>query len=215
MKKSATKTMLLVMITIVSVLMVAQITKADIVGSKHDLRTYGGATGTDICVYCHTPHAAQSQLVPLWSHATTGATFTLYGSTGKESSTLNATIGLPGGVSKACLSCHDGTVAVDSYRGTTGTKIIASGLQVGPDLTNDHPIGFAYNAALVTSDGGLENPATVVSAGLPLFGSTAAPSVKDQLECATCHNVHRTGSIPSFLRVSNTASALCLTCHKK
>ncbi len=39
------------------------------------------------------------------------------------------------------------------------------------------------------------------------------------VECGSCHNVHDPGlgMSPSgkFLRVSNAASALCLTCHKK
>jgi len=34
------------------------------------------------------------------------------------------------------------------------------------------------------------------------------------MECASCHDVHDNGIAP-FLRLSNDASAMCLTCHNK
>jgi predicted CXXCH cytochrome family protein len=220
MKKSATKTMLLVMITIVSVLMVAQIAKAlTIVGSKHDLKTGSAAHDNEVCVYCHTPHGASTgaagtaaDSVPLWSRAANATTsYTLYTGTG----TLTATVGQPGGVSLACLSCHDGTTAVDAYKGAAGTPartigtIANSGYaNLGTTLANDHPIGFAYTAALATLDGGLVSPtsASVVVTGIPLFST--------MMECASCHSVHDNAN-GSFLRFGNAASALCLKCHVK
>jgi predicted CXXCH cytochrome family protein len=216
MKKSATKTMLLVMITIVSVLMVAQIAKAaSIASTKHDLSAKGWGS-TQLCIFCHTPHNAYpAGTAPLWNHATTATSaFTLYSST--ISSTLNATTGQPTGVSKACLSCHDGTVAVDAYqtRGTSTSGFIAAGSSLGTDLSNDHPISFTYDAALATADGGLVTPLSsswVVAAagaisGIPLFAG--------KMECASCHNVHDNANAP-FLRIANTGSALCLKCHNK
>jgi predicted CXXCH cytochrome family protein len=220
MKKSATKTLLLVMITIVSVLMVAQIAKAlTIVGSKHDLKTGSAAHDNEVCVYCHTPHGASTGAagtaaasVPLWSRAANAtSSYTLYAGTG----TLNATMGQPGGVSLACLSCHDGTTAVDAYKGAAGTpaRTISGYANLGTTLANDHPIGFAYDAALVTADGvggvaGLVTPASasLVVAGIPLFGG--------KMECASCHSVHDPAN-GSFLRNTNVASALCLKCHIK
>ena len=41
-------------------------------------------------------------------------------------------------------------------------------------------------------------------------GSLAQPSV----ECASCHDPH-TDANPTFLRVSNTGSGVCLACHVK
>ncbi len=49
-----------------------------IVGSRHDL----SATGQPrVCEFCHTPHAANTDLAatPLWNRAETTQTFTLYG----------------------------------------------------------------------------------------------------------------------------------------
>jgi predicted CXXCH cytochrome family protein len=178
---------------------------AGISGTAHDFSGRTGFGSNQICIFCHTPHnAAATQIVPLWNHATTAtAAFTLY-----ASSTLNATPGQPSGNSKACLSCHDGTVAIDSYGARTGTNFITGGALLGTNLANDHPISFTYNAALATADTGLVTPlsASQVVAGIPLYSG--------QLECGSCHNVHDNAN-GEFLRVSNAASALCLRCHTK
>jgi len=70
-------------------------------------RPKGVATGGDeLCVYCHTPHGATAGATPLWNRDLSGATYVPY-----QSSSLDATgIGQPGGTSKLCLSCHDGTM---------------------------------------------------------------------------------------------------------
>ncbi|NOX97082.1 MAG: cytochrome c3 family protein [Nitrospirae bacterium] len=182
---------------------------AGITGSAHD---FSGESWTgEICNVCHTPHNAGSELVPLWNHATTATDpFTLY-----TSSTLDATPGQPEGVSKACLSCHDGTVAIDSFGGATGSTTLASNddHNLGTDLSNDHPISFTYDAALATTDGGLYNPTTETSG----LGSTieADMLVSGKVECSSCHDVHNSSGLDDLLVKSNATSALCLTCHDK
>ncbi len=74
---------------------------AVITGSAHDFSAEGYGS-TQICIFCHAPHNNAGG-TPLWNHAPTAATFTLY-----SSSTLNSTQAQPAGVSKLCLSCHDG-----------------------------------------------------------------------------------------------------------
>ena len=184
-----------------------------ITGSAHDFSQTGAFNaGGEMCVVCHTPHNADLVVTdaPLWNHQVTAASFTVYAGPG----TLDATVGQPTGVSKLCLSCHDGTVALDNFGGTTtGTIIIAGGANVGIDLSNDHPISLTYDTALSTTDGGLNDPATANSglggtiSGDLLFGGS--------LECGSCHDVHDTAGNGSLLRVVNTGSALCLTCHSK
>lgn len=181
---------------------------ATIVGSPHDFSTIAGfGSNGQVCVFCHTPHnavAAADQIAPLWNHTTTTATFTLY-----SSATLNAAAGQPDSSSKACLSCHDGTVAIDAFGGRTGTQVIAGSRMLGTDLSNDHPISFTYDAALATADGGLVTPASaaMVSAGIPLFNG--------KLQCASCHQVHDNSTFQPFLRASRVGSELCLRCHTK
>ncbi|MBI5663134.1 MAG: cytochrome C [Ignavibacterium album] len=185
--------------------------QAGITGSAHDFSGQGWGT-TEICQPCHTPHNADASLTdaPLWNHQTTTTTFTLY-----SSSTLTTTtIGQPDGSSKLCLSCHDGTVALENFGGTTtGTHFISGEHNLGVTLANDHPISFIYNTALATADGGLFDPATHTTS----LGGTINNDllIGGKLQCASCHDVHNHYNNPSLLKISNNGSMLCLTCHNK
>lgn len=173
-------------------------------GTSHDLSARGWGS-SELCVFCHTPHNATTAVTaaPLWNHGVTAVTS--YGT--YTSATLNATVGQPGDISKLCLSCHDGTVAIDTYGTRTGTNFMTGGALVGTNLSNDHPVGFTYDATLATADGGLKDPTTP---------ATIAPArlFAGKMECASCHNAH-SDQYGKFLRGSNSGSALCLACHSK
>lgn len=184
----------------------------EMAGGAHDMNAYGGTvvTSTEVCIYCHTPHNAVVA-VPLWNRAAnTKDNYGIY----SNPTTMNATVGQPGPESKMCLGCHDGLTGIDTAVG--GTTTLTGDALVGADLSNDHPIGLTYDAALATADGGLEDPTAALS-GVGtgeidvdmLFGAG-----NDQLECASCHDPHET-TIPMFLVKANTQSALCGTCHTK
>lgn len=69
---------------------------------------YGG-----VCVYCHTPHGANGSVnLPLWNRTLKSTTYTTYSTL--QTATLTQEVSQPGVNSLACLSCHDGQVAVDS-----------------------------------------------------------------------------------------------------
>ncbi len=197
-----------------------------IVTSKHDLSVSGDTAAhstneSQVCIFCHTPHQKTITAKPLWNkNLSAVASYGVY-----TSSSLNATltdVGSGGTTSNLCLSCHDGTVAVNSLdnmstvgtptmtgTGLTANKISGNGL-IGTSLTNDHPINFTYNASLVTLDGGLKTP---VSANY-VDAASKIPLYTSMLQCASCHNPHdKTNG--SFLRLANSGSALCLTCHNK
>jgi len=66
-----------------------------------------------VCVYCHTPHGANDTLdAPLWNRTHLNTTYTTYDTLG--TSTLTQAVSQPGVNSLTCLSCHDGTVGIDS-----------------------------------------------------------------------------------------------------
>ncbi len=184
-------------------------------GSAHDFSTKGWGTG-EICIFCHAPHNNASAAGDvLWNHALSTATYTLY-----SSPSMNAAVAQPGGASKLCLSCHDGTVAIDSYGAWTGNTYVTGGAMLGTNLTNDHPIGITYDATLVAADGTLKPTTTAVTIGSG--GQTKAGTIASVLlsagkvECSSCHDVHNTfTSGGDLLKISNTASGLCLTCHDK
>ncbi len=184
-----------------------------IAGTSHDFSSRSWNPTGELCRPCHTPHNADNSSltdVPLWNHETTSSTFTLY-----SSSTFDgvSTAGQPTGASLACLSCHDGSVALDSFDGNTGTDYISFGDErIGTDLSNDHPIAFDYTAALAAADGELFDPETT-SSGL---GDTIQNDLlfSDSMECASCHDVHNDTNFP-FLRIPVSNSQLCLLCHDK
>jgi predicted CXXCH cytochrome family protein len=194
-------------------------------GSDHDFTKLlmvnaRGSALDEICIFCHTPHGANVDVkadAPLWNHVLSTATYTTY-----TSDTMKTVPGQPNGVSKLCLSCHDGTIAIDSYGRNVGSHLM-SGVSatkvIGTDLTNDHPISFVYDQALAAADDGLRDP--TVDTILPGINS-AQGIIKDvlldsssQIQCTSCHDVHNGQGINKLLKVNNTGSALCLTCHNK
>ena len=239
------------------------ITDHDVSDSVHNLGSLSNnitAAETDeVCVFCHTPHfsntSAAAADAPLWNRNLSGATYTVY-----SSSTMDTTPGQPDGRSIACLSCHDGTVALDSlinapgpggvngytvngtpnstfannpafslnWTFTDGTDTFASPTSmieigsartlIGTDLSNDHPISMVYPTA--AQDPGFNQPpgtagsARVFTNGIRTFDA-------DKVQCPSCHDPHlgetaaATKGLRPFLRVSNTGSAVCLTCHIK
>jgi predicted CXXCH cytochrome family protein len=186
---------------------------ANILTTKHNLSTSGPGTITattedQICIFCHTPHHATS-VTPLWNRQLSGAIYNLYGS-----STLVAQPGQPTGASRLCLSCHDGTIAIGMLEGLTEPIPLTGGITTMPgglsnletDLSDDHPISFAYTSALATARGELVDPQN-----LP-----AEVDLEDglMLQCTSCHDPHK-DLHGKFLVMSNLNSALCLACHDK
>lgn len=192
-----------------------------ITGSKHDFST-GTGTGSwnsgtnEKCNVCHAPHAnADTQAGSvLWNHTVTSKDFSgsLY-----TSDTLDATVGVPTGTSKLCLSCHDGTVNLDAFAGAAGATTIAAGFQVGEGaagLTQEHPISFSYSEALTAEGAGTTLAATTKTTAI---GGTIDQDllIGGSVECASCHDVHNAQDNASLLQIPNTDSGLCLTCHEK
>jgi predicted CXXCH cytochrome family protein len=177
----------------------------------HDFSALGWS-GNEICVVCHTPHDADVAAIelagPLWNHEVTTATFTLY-----SSPTLYATPVQPMGPSKLCLSCHDGSVAIDSFGGATGETFVAGDALIGTDLSDDHPISIAWEHQ--TQQGSCFNCHAVHGgSGGPTFVSPP-PFFEGRVECSSCHDVHDSAGFDNLLWISNAGSALCLHCHGK
>ena len=155
-------------------------------------RTVRATQESQICVFCHTPHAAESSVGPLWNRALSNATYQTYVSgsldAGRPGLNPNATpqpLQQPNGVSKLCLSCHDGTMAIGAVNvlngtftdrnpatadiamqgtGPGGTMAPGEGITtgftryLGTDLTNDHPISVRFDANLAAVDGDMRFP---------------------------------------------------------
>jgi predicted CXXCH cytochrome family protein len=207
----------LLMLTLTSAA-IGQTAGSGIASTPHDPRIWSFfSVEQQICVMCHAPHNAGT-VGPLWNHQMSVASYTLY-----ASPTMNATVGAPGGVSKLCLSCHDGTIAITAYGGYDPGAAYAMGAptSLGIDLSNDHPTGITYNSTLASNDGALADPATTsvtVGGVKQKTGSIAAVMLSaGKVECSSCHDVHNkyTVTYKGLLKVSMTGSALCMVCHQK
>lgn len=161
-------------------------TVTGIAATKHNLGSGPGLAGrnqvsaadtAEICVFCHTPHGASTDApAPLWNKrlGTNGApagggSYTTYDTL--QTPSLDGTVAPVGSVSMACLSCHDGTQAMDNiinapgsggYDTTgggadgrtytwSGSSVNAAGrltsasvAMLDTNLSNDHPIGIQY-----------------------------------------------------------------------
>lgn len=186
--------------------------------SGNNLADYG-----EVCVYCHTPHGGQFD-APLWNRTFSSTTYQMYD--GTHSSTIDMVVdSQPTGTAMACLGCHDGTIGLDvvinppnGWGAPTDVPATVTGLNTMPsgshalldtDLRNDHPVSVAYDPAL---DPAFNPTLSVLSAGLKLFTDPSSPGQK--VQCASCHNPHNNTFSP-LLRIDNSGSNLCITCHIK
>ena len=155
-------------------------------GTPNDPTGAGGSTANhstataEICVFCHTPHGGDNGTrtgggsvaiaVPLWNRALASTQqWTRYSALG--TTTFDAAEADIGSVTIACLSCHDGTQAIDAvlnkpgsggwtdpasggaptalggFTGTdqSGGRLLTTIVQnLGTDLSNDHPVSMQY-----------------------------------------------------------------------
>ncbi|MCK4587131.1 MAG: hypothetical protein KAU29_07305, partial [Gammaproteobacteria bacterium] len=206
---------------------------SDVRNTKHNLsalssgvsRNVQASTEDEICVFCHTPHGANLQAEgPLWNRNLSGAVYNTYESGSLDATPEGVALGQPNSISKLCLSCHDGTIAIGSVRVLNGawvsgtTSIVMNGVEdvggsldsmpvgagensgftrrLGTDLTNDHPISFTYDSALATKDGELRDPAIESNIGNRSSGVTPhVPLENGQVQCNSCHDPHIRDSV--------------------
>ena len=233
-----------------TVALMPSVSKATIVGTAHDfyansnywVGANSGLVGktASVCGECHDVHKAPDATHgPLWVHAPSANIngYITYASAGSETfNALGLTVTL-GTSSKACLSCHDGTVGINqqlklgmdgtlnatlSTLGNTngtanGLVLVPAGYVLavnGNDLTHVHPIGISYDAAVaalntLNPDVQELNPKTgkFLTSNLQIQSQLKGPG-QTQMECSTCHDIHDTRNIPH-------GQSLCLSCHNK
>lgn len=126
-----------------------------------------------------------------------------------------------------CLACHSSSAGIVGAGATDFTAFV-----IGTDLRNDHPVGIRFPT---TNGAGTDwKSPTGTRGSITYFDSNTNGSFDKgdirlydtgegaEVECASCHDPH---GVPSgapgspfnrtFLRVANTGSAVCLSCHTK
>jgi hypothetical protein len=200
----------------------------------------GVGTTTEMCVFCHTPHHTATDAAPLWNRTGAVTSFTTYGNGAGDldwdakTYVGKTTVGDPKWGSLACLTCHDGVTTLDALinRPGKGTAPVAdwnfwegtddvsdfltSGrLNIGSDLTNDHPISLRFRAGSVAS---LRTSSTVLSSvnmcnQQESDGSCAEELVNGNL-WAIAGFINDTATIDDLMRGSTGGATLeCSSCH--
>lgn len=119
---------------------------------------------------------------------------------------------------EGCLTCHDGSLAVDSFPNTRGSpsrrrspgSAPAADPLMGPtwqgfldvDGGREHPVEVSYEGD------GLHEPSEAMATGVMLYGAEGDWRV----ECTSCHDPHVNGR-RAMLR--GREGALCTSCHEK
>jgi predicted CXXCH cytochrome family protein len=212
-----------------------------IADSKHDFTvTYAGASNVvNQCSTCHEMHRPV-KMKPLWARQNSskdlawatksGALPAEYSNTtfDNETSTMTAGTQIPKWAlvdsrTGLCLSCHDGTQAVNAGIGALPEDSRAK-LTVGlnGDLTQNHRIGNERiktsqrnGVWTVLSDATLKAGDTVVINSLKLDGTPVA-TTRYFVGCTTCHSMHASPVSNKKLLVDSRDGQhgpVCLDCH--
>jgi predicted CXXCH cytochrome family protein len=190
------------------------------VGEAHDFSGTGWADG-EICKPCHTPHNAISDETGvavgwLWNHTLTTAVYTMYDGNTADAGPDDGDAAFDK-LSRLCMSCHDGTVALDAFGGEVGSVFITGDHLIGTDLRNDHPVGRtavypeAGDSKFQAADA---NHKLGPNGELKLREMNIDGTLDYVVGCMSCHTPHYKG-FDHQLRMTNNSSAMCLSCHIK
>lgn len=136
-----------------------------------------------VCVYCHTPHGANSNVAaPLWNRTIKATIYTTYN--GFDSGSMTQTVNQPGAASLLCLSCHDGQTAVDSIINMPGSGGYSAA-----------QAGSQNNSFLDTWPGG---PGSSFWGGHGSLSNTAT-TMSNYGECQSCHSINGDQHDPSTM----------------
>lgn len=189
-----------------------------------------------VCAFCHTPHNAYTVAGALWSRPLdqTASGLKPYTWIAPPNQGISQQLDPLTGPSRLCMSCHDGSLALDAH----GSKMPDDKI-ISKNLNITHPIGFSYDEARTARGGG-----ELVDKNQP-FASTITisndPEVRNLitrqsnrrildvlymgsiLTCSSCHDVHNCNNVKPdpghvynyLLWAKEENSLICLSCHNK
>jgi len=155
----------------------------------------------EVCVYCHTPHGANSTAAaPLWNRTVAQRNYILYNQDQTTSSTTYSQASgsdlkytQPGPNSLTCLSCHDGATAIDSVINMP-TQLTATNLKAGYSVQQESTVNNdfldAWSGNLLGMPGPGDPSTTEEVTSHAGFNTQDSGSL-----CITCHNPN---SLPPF-----------------
>jgi predicted CXXCH cytochrome family protein len=201
---------------------------AGVGSTKHNLSVSGpgpakATSETEVCKFCHTPHNSDPAY-PLWNHQPSAVrNYTPFVSETLKSYHTAAEAPPVDGISKLCLGCHDGTIALGALvnKGETVQTVpeyLTFGMEgyLGTDLSGGHPISIIYDQALVYARNSEPdiihlNPLPITDKDVKLYPTQGGLGV----QCTSCHDPHggkgNPGEPPFWQK--RTYDEVCLVCH--
>ena len=186
-------------------------------------------TDTAMCSFCHTPRGQQND-EPGWALRQEASEYRSF-----DSRRADGSIEVLGSASVACLSCHDGTQAPDSFANMPFLPGRGDAPTLDRPTSRDHPVGIVYSGYLPQGDpdptrgnrlrrdiiggqvswwldlepapNGVRDKTDVI-----LYTRGKGPGARPFIECASCHDPHANPG-EKFLRAPNASSNLCQACH--
>ncbi len=208
---------------------------AGLAGSPHDFSDEVSNTQTvGLCTFCHTPHRANSTRL-LWNHTLASQAYSWDETTTMGGTDLPSNVQTWVGPTRACLSCHDGSVAIGDVAwfnkevpaviNTTTHDNDDVTVGGGGDLSGNHPVavpfpfgntgGETYNGITTGDDVVMEWVADPTTNNIRLFrdsgsGSALAGPLEGNagIECSSCHDPHNASTVegPYLLRGTLTGA---------
>lgn len=188
-------------------------------GTAHDF-TDESSEAVGLCTFCHTPHRAQQTRL-LWNHQLSSQSYSWSDTTVTTGGTLLPSFDATWqGISKNCLSCHDGTVAIgdvawfraqanpalfaDRHSDPSDPFLITFNNGPGGDLAGNHPVAhpFPYQGVASTYNG--------VTTGAPAVGSGWQPDPESL--GVRLFNDDGAGNVSAGAMVGKTGIE-CSSCH--
>lgn len=175
--------------------------------SSHNFSHKSWLPITKICRTCHIPHSRRgSKKIKRyadglrWDQKVSSVTYGLYNSiwsssligiydTSWTSPVTGKQGGLPDGLSKLCLSCHDGVIAPDVFSLHHFVSLeydVRKTRLYDPDLTR---MGISGPISEVLHNG--------------------------KIQCSSCHDAHDEESVAGTKLLRVDRDVICITCHKK
>lgn len=172
-------------------------TTGSIINTRHNLTMSYNPNGAamnfarndygEVCVYCHTPHGANKQIqAPLWNRTVNPGNYTIY----DKPTTLMRPIGLPGPSSLTCLSCHDGTIAIDSVLNMPGSGLNPINSSLSNAQVGTANIDFLNTWVQAGNPGTLGNHFTL--------GAELGAGGPSGTACSLCHSAPGAAIPPDF-----------------
>jgi predicted CXXCH cytochrome family protein len=162
---------------------------------------------SQICGVCHIPHRIRGNKRVKrykkglqWTKAELALTYSLYNSswstslTGMRDTSWMSPVtgrqgGLPDGLSKLCLSCHNGVIAPDVYN-------------------LHHFVSLEYDATKAE----LRDPDLTI---MGVSGPISEVLEGGKIQCSSCHDAHDEESVAATKLLRTEKARICVVCHRK